>query len=240
MSALKDVVQKTNTRRVAIQRRSLKALSTKTLSGGFGGVGSATADNNIGGSGAMGITLGRSRTKNEDPVEFDIVALNDGDAAPPVIQKPPTAAKAEASTALPAQPPAPVVVPATVPTPTPAPQPVASCNLLDFTIHFARIRQTNVEGEELKKIAPVANWLNAHPSCAAQVEGHTCAKGSYELNAALGRERAKNVYEALVSLGVKKDQLIQFVSVGKDKTSTEYNNEDRRVILRVVGNSSGR
>jgi hypothetical protein len=87
---LKKLVMKTNTRRVAVQRRYLGQFHTKTLSGGLGGASSVTADNNVGGSGAFGISLGSSKTKNEDPVEFDLIALNDGPVGAPVVSKPPT------------------------------------------------------------------------------------------------------------------------------------------------------
>jgi hypothetical protein len=86
---LKKLVMETNTRRVAVERRYLGQFHTKTLSGGFGGAVSGTADNNIGGSGALGVTLGSSKTKNEDPVEFDLIALNDGPIDRPVVQKSP-------------------------------------------------------------------------------------------------------------------------------------------------------
>jgi hypothetical protein len=102
MPTLKKLVMETNTRRVAVQRRSLGEFHTKTFSGGFGAAGSGTADNNIGGSGSFGVSLGSSKTKNEDPVEFDLIALNDGPVDPPVVQKSPDApAGTGTSTALP-------------------------------------------------------------------------------------------------------------------------------------------
>lgn len=86
---LKKLVMETNTRRVAVQRRYLGQFHTKTLSGGFGAAASGTADNNIGGSGAFGVSLGSSKTKNEDPVEFDFIALNDGPLDRPIVAKSP-------------------------------------------------------------------------------------------------------------------------------------------------------
>jgi outer membrane protein OmpA-like peptidoglycan-associated protein len=236
------------TQRIAVFNCYIFSEVTDTSSKGLGAVASGTnGTGQIGESASIGWFKGKSLSEQQRYVVTTVYAMN----GPYNLLTPPTPESKRDDAAAKPQPPIPppVKVEAPIPpppTPTavtvimPTPSPVASCAFPDFTIHFARIKQTIVEGEELKKLAPAANWLKAHPSCMAQVEGHACAKGSYERNAVLGRERAKNVYEALISLGVKEDQLIQFVSVSKEKKSTEYNNDDRRAILRSVGDASGR
>jgi outer membrane protein OmpA-like peptidoglycan-associated protein len=255
---LKKLVMETNTRRVAVQRRSLGQFHTKTLSGGLGGAGSVTADNNVGGSGAFGVSLGSSNTKNEDPVEFDIVALNDGPIDRPAVTKP---VETETPTApLPPQPvsPAPPVqtfrlevvtvpsvqvsVPPVTTTPVSASMaitPAASCDLPGFVVDFG-FNESNVKAEYLTSIKSIATWLENHPACKVQVEGHASTEGSFAFNAALARLRAKAVYDILAEDKNIQGQLTQFVSLSKDRATSERNPADRRVILRVVGNDSGR
>ncbi len=93
--------------------------------------------------------------------------------------------------------------------------------------------------EERAEIAKIAAWLQRHPTCTVQVEGHASKEGTYNYNAGLGRRRSKAVYDLLVAAGAK-NEVIQFVSLSKDFPASEHLPENRRVILRIIGGASGK
>jgi outer membrane protein OmpA-like peptidoglycan-associated protein len=117
--------------------------------------------------------------------------------------------------------------------------PVVSCDLPAFVVDFG-FNESNVKDEYRTSIKSIATWLENHPACKVQVEGHASTEGSFAFNAALGRMRAKTVYDILAENTNIPGQLTQFVSVSKDRAASERNPADRRVILRVVGDASGR
>ncbi|MEK7635016.1 MAG: OmpA family protein [Patescibacteria group bacterium] len=97
--------------------------------------------------------------------------------------------------------------------------------------------KSDVKTEYLSDIRRFSEWQKSHKGCRLQVEGHTCSVGSISYNANLARNRAKSVYDLFVADGVT---LEQFVSLSKDKATSERNPKDRRVIVRIIGNTSGK
>ena len=82
-------------------------------------------------------------------------------------------------------------------------------------------------------LAANAQYLSAHPSAHAQLQGNTDARGSREYNLALGQKRADAVMKGLEVLGASASQL-EAVSYGKEKPKAEGSTqadyaENRRV-----------
>ena len=95
-----------------------------------------------------------------------------------------------------------------------------------------------VKAEYQPRIKEIVAWMASHKACHLQVEGHTCRIGSFAYNAALGRNRAKAVYDAMRTAGVPGEQVAQFVSLSKDRAASEHLPKNRRVILRIIGPAS--
>lgn len=92
-----------------------------------------------------------------------------------------------------------------------------------------------------ERLGQMGSWLEQNPSCSVQIEGHTCSIGTYEYNAALGRRRGIAAEKLLTERGIR---VKQRVSAGEDypvtpQPTTEKRWEDRRVILRIIGEASG-
>lgn len=93
---------------------------------------------------------------------------------------------------------------------------------------------------EFPKIMELAKWLKQNPAVKAQTEGHASFEGTEKYNASLSYERSKVVYKQLLEYGVSADQ-IQFVALGKSRPTGDPDvSKDRRVILRLIGESSGK
>lgn len=144
--------------------------------------------------------------------------------------------------------------PPVAPAPASQPQPVVAdaCTglppfvvLFDFDTPKPSVAEDQlfkfVKPEFIPKIKEVIQWLNEHSTCHVQVEGHTCHSGTFAYDAALGRRRAKAVYQQLISNGGKAEQIEQFVSLSKDRIAEEEEESpNRRVILRIIGPASGK
>jgi outer membrane protein OmpA-like peptidoglycan-associated protein len=253
---LKKLVMETNTRRVAVQRRTLGVFHTKIISGGLGAASSVTADNNVGGSGAFGISLGSSKTKNEDPVEFYLIALNDGPLDRPVAQEPPKTNDSAAPQHESAAPPVQTIKVEVDLTPLasvlqqllplkPAPASASNtattaseCDIPSLTIYFD-FAKANVKDEYRDGIIGMARWIKAHPMCKVQVQGHASKEASRNYNVKLGQDRWDAVRNALLTAGAPSNNL-EGASLGKDFPKSDYEKENRRVVLVVQGPASGR
>ena len=121
----------------------------------------------------------------------------------------------------------------------------ASCILPDVVYHFDlaspdRFNKVPVKEAFRSQTEDVVQWLKQNPNCKVQVEGHTCTIGNNNINAPLGLARANTVYQLLYADEAIRGQLVQYVSLSKEKATSERNPPDRRVILRVVGSASGK
>jgi len=92
------------------------------------------------------------------------------------------------------------------------------------TIHFA-VDQSTLNDEARATLAGQAQWMNAHPTYAAIVEGHADEQGTREYNLALGARRASAVQEYLISQGVAGTRL-RTVSYGKERPLAVCSTED--------------
>jgi peptidoglycan-associated lipoprotein len=73
-------------------------------------------------------------------------------------------------------------------------------------------------------LSKTADFLKAHPSIKATIEGHCDERGSTEYNLGLGVRRANAVKQYLTSLGVSADRL-NTTSFGKEKPFCNEHNE---------------
>jgi outer membrane protein OmpA-like peptidoglycan-associated protein len=112
------------------------------------------------------------------------------------------------------------------------------CVIDQFSAHFA-FDNSALREEDKPGVAKIAEWVKAHPACKVQVKGHASTEASSNYNAALGQRRAKTVYEALLAAGVPSASM-EYASLGKEFPSSEYQPENRRVILQVLGAASGK
>jgi peptidoglycan-associated lipoprotein len=85
----------------------------------------------------------------------------------------------------------------------------------------------------------MANWVAAHPACQIGVEGYTDKVGTSDYNWKLGGHRATGAYNQLIADGVSPHQL-QELSAGKSHPAGDNDAENRRVILQILGPSSGK
>jgi len=126
------------------------------------------------------------------------------------------------------------------PPPPPAPKllPPVPERMVDFVVYF-KFDKWDILPGEMPKIIKLADWLKTN-RYKVQVEGHCSQPGSFEYNAALGRRRAKEVYDALLAQGVPGNRVFQYVSVSKDRLASGKNEEDQRAIVRIIGPASGK
>ena len=255
--AYADLKAKTFTKRVAIQTFEV---TVGVTDGKSIGVSSAIAQIIAAETGsyavAAGGQIGKNKAYPEKHIVFEVLAMNDGLTEAPTDAKPPikSAVKSPTQSAQPQIEIKPINLnvnvnvkheypPETPPsrpsTPAPIPSTEEKLQLPDFTVYF-ELNKYFIKPEYLPLIKKTAQWIKEHPYCQLQVEGHTCVLGSPEYNAVLARNRAKEVYEAFKKEGVSESQLVQFTSLSKDKQASEYLEKNRRVILRMIGQASGK
>jgi len=113
---------------------------------------------------------------------------------------------------------APATVPAPLPEPAPAPVPssvvvalklLGALNNVHFDLNVERISATSAT-----VLDSVAAVMQAVPEIRATLIGHTDPRGSAAYNMALGRRRARAVYDYLIQAGVDSSRL-SFASQGK-------------------------
>ena len=137
-------------------------------------------------------------------------------------------------------PPAPAPAPAVAPSPPPSPHaPVAAPPAPAETVSIA----LNVRFEKSKDvvrpeydagIGAVAVFLRAHPSAAAEIEGHTDNVGSSAYNTALSQRRAESVRRALIEkFGIEASRLTA-KGYGPDKPIADNDTPEGRARNRRV------
>jgi outer membrane protein OmpA-like peptidoglycan-associated protein len=252
----KECKKQTGANRVAMFVKVIMASKTQTSIKGLSlGGASVNGSNDVALGSALGYGKGTSITSPEDWPEYSFYCMNDGPIEGP---KPPPEKEVEIVSA-PSQPAEPEVNPweevakalianMSKPEPQPLPTPtvaqavaepvavresVEECNLPPLEVFFD-FDKSDIKSEYLSEIKNFAE--RSKSACLLQVEGHACSAGSPEYNAVLARSRAKKVYNQLVEFGA--ENMKQFVSLSEDKSRSEHNPQDRRVIVRVVGQSS--
>jgi type IX secretion system PorP/SprF family membrane protein len=86
--------------------------------------------------------------------------------------------------------------------------------------------QLNEEG--LKKIDEIAALMKRDPSLVINIVGHTCNKGTAELNSILSVRRATYVRNQMVKRGIKPDRIDRSKGVGADNALFDNNTEQQR------------
>ena len=98
----------------------------------------------------------------------------------------------------------------------------------------------SLKEESLIEIEKFANYLLANNKLKVEVEGHTDNVGSESYNTKLSKQRAKSVYDALITFGVSFKQL-SYRGYGYsmpliDEDSDDARDKNRRTEIKVIGN----
>ena len=112
------------------------------------------------------------------------------------------------------------------PAPPPAPKEPSIDELWAQDVHDAYFDtdKADIRADARQALSSTAEFLKAHPSVKATIEGHCDERGSTEYNLGLGDRRAAAVKQYLVSLGVSAGQLTT-VSFGKEKPFCQEHGE---------------
>lgn len=108
-------------------------------------------------------------------------------------------------------------------------------------VQFA-VDQHTLTPQAQATLAAQAQWLNAHPSATAIIEGHADEQGTREYNLALSARRANSVKEFLTANGVAATRL-QTIPYGKERPLAVCSDEscfaqNRRAVT-VIGVGAG-
>jgi len=95
-----------------------------------------------------------------------------------------------------------------------------------------------IKPEFMPKIKKFADFLKSHPDIKAEIQGYTDNRGKYTYNMLLSEKRAKAVYEALIKLGVNKNQLSWAGYGPKNPIASNDTKEGRAKNRRVVAKIS--
>ena len=95
-----------------------------------------------------------------------------------------------------------------------------------------------IKSEFMTKIKKFADFLKSHSDIKAEIQGYTDNRGKYRYNMVLSEKRAKAVYEALIKLGVNKEQ-ISWAGYGPENPvasndTKEGRAENRRVVAKII------
>jgi OOP family OmpA-OmpF porin len=85
----------------------------------------------------------------------------------------------------------------------------------------------------MERIQKFADFLKQHPEVKAEIQGYTDNRGSAAYNKKLSERRAKAVYEALINLGVSKEQL-SYKGYGAENPIASNDTEEGRAKNRRV------
>jgi len=107
----------------------------------------------------------------------------------------------------------------------------------NFQINFDT-NSAKIKPEYMPKIEKFAEFLKNHPDVKAEIQGYTDNRGSYKYNMVLSERRAKAVYDALIKLGVPKDQ-ITWAGYGPNNPIASNDTEEgraknRRVVAKII------
>lgn len=198
--------------------------------------------------GSAGLGLGSLSTLVEDPIQIEVVILNNGgpiDSPAPApkqeVPSPPEkqpGAKAESSTE----------------------QPQVSVASVDVCEGYESIEDTKgyfawndsaildsfpvdprpgagtFISNNREALLAQADWLNHHTICRVQIVGTACFLGSDEWNANLSKERAMHWRDALLPLltAAAQKAIVQYAPLGKQLAKQAYEPLDRSAYLQVV------
>jgi len=107
----------------------------------------------------------------------------------------------------------------------------------NFMINFDT-NSAEIKPEYMERIRKFAEFLKNHPNVKAEIQGYTDNRGSYSYNVKLSQRRAKAVYDALIKLGVPKDQ-IKWAGYGPNNPiasndTPEGRAKNRRVVAIII------
>jgi len=106
-------------------------------------------------------------------------------------------------------------------------------NIPDNLLLFFDTDKYQLHDNQRNTVLPLADYLKTHTRATLTIDGHADIRGTEKYNQSLSEQRAKQVYELLVSLGVSQQQLSMH-GFGELKPLHDRNNwdENRRVELK--------
>jgi outer membrane protein OmpA-like peptidoglycan-associated protein len=110
------------------------------------------------------------------------------------------------------------------------------------TINFA-FNSSQLDGQSRVALQQQAAWIKARPQITFTVFGHTDKVGGPAYNQSLGKRRAQNAVNYMISLGVKRSKVRAVASFGESQplVLTEGpNRQNRRTVTEVSGFGSSK
>ena len=96
------------------------------------------------------------------------------------------------------------------------------------------ISKSDISEDGLVVMNCVMNYLKTNPDVKVRIDGHASVDGPDWLNNKLSNNRAKAVYEHMITSGISKDRVLSYKGHGS-KCSTGISPEsDRRVEIMIV------
>jgi outer membrane protein OmpA-like peptidoglycan-associated protein len=92
---------------------------------------------------------------------------------------------------------------------------------------FFEFAQSNLLPESYSELQRLLNYLIRNETVKIEISGHTDNQGSDAYNQKLSMERAKSIYNYLISNGIDKDRL-SYKGYGKEKPVVPNNSEENR------------
>ncbi|MES2214417.1 MAG: peptidoglycan-associated lipoprotein Pal [Pseudomonadota bacterium] len=89
---------------------------------------------------------------------------------------------------------------------------------------FFPFNSSEITADSKAVLCKQAEWLKAHPSLKATIEGHCDERGTREYNLALGERRANAAKKLLVTYGVEESRL-ETISYGKERPAVIGNTD---------------
>jgi outer membrane protein OmpA-like peptidoglycan-associated protein len=96
---------------------------------------------------------------------------------------------------------------------------------------FFDVNQATLRNESQVELDKLVDVLNQNPKSKIQISGHTDADGEELTNLNLSKERAKAVYDYLISKNIKADRL-SYVGFGESKPFTTNDTEEHKQLNR--------
>lgn len=108
-------------------------------------------------------------------------------------------------------------------------QPMPGQRPTDMTVHFD-FDSAELDAQAKQSLDNVARWLQENPQRTVVVAGYTDQVGEEDYNLVLGKERARQTKEYLVSQGVAPERIVT-VSFGEDFPASSVDAQNRRIVF---------
>lgn len=90
-------------------------------------------------------------------------------------------------------------------------------------IHF-EFNESAIRAEDMELVERVSRWLSNFEEISLQIEGHADERGSIDYNMSLGENRAREVMNKLIQLGIARNRL-RIISYGEERPADTGHSE---------------